>query len=137
MEQYRAPASELGVGELIYRPKRGVFYSLIFAVVGVLLTSMILATIFAVFMDGDLNDAEALYTKLTNNYLFLFLDLAIDLLVLFLAGRILAKRVPGKESKYSLGVTIAILAIFSFMAISGEETERFPMWYNVITYVVR
>lgn len=134
MNNYEAPIANVESTVLEFKPVRGVIYSLLIAVLGVSIFSLV-GSIVAIVLSGvSFIDEEAVDAALSQNALFMVIDAIGSLVLLVLAGRVLAKYVPGKEMLFSLIVTTLVLCVYgsTFAFVEGTFSS-FPIWYNVVS----
>lgn len=132
MNQYEAPIANVESTELEFKPVRGVIYSMLIAIVGVSIFSLV-GSIVAVLLSGvSFVDEAAVDAALSQNALFMVVDAIGSMVLLVLAGRVLAKYVPGKEMLFSVIVTALVLCVYgSTFVFVDEAFSSFPIWYNV------
>lgn len=132
MNNYEAPNANVESAVVDFKPVRGVIYSMLIAIVGVSIFSL-MASIVAIVVSGvSFIDEEAVDAVLSQNVLFMVVDAIGSMVLLVLAGRVLAKYVPEKETSFSLIVTVLVLCVYgsTFVYVEGAFSS-FPIWYNV------
>jgi hypothetical protein len=100
------------------------------------LASMIEGIIFGVVMGVNLMDQTDFETTLVNSTGFLLTDVLMSALIFFWAGRVVGKRVPGKELVFGIVVTVLTLAIFIPLSTDVFASQLYPVWYKGISVVV-
>lgn len=87
-------------------------------------------------MGVNLMDQTDFESTLVNSSGFLLTDLLMSALIFYWAGRVVGKRVPGKELIFGAVVTVLTLAIFIPLSIDVFSSPLYPVWYKAMSAVV-
>jgi len=131
MDAYKTPDSNLETNETLhFKPIKAVLFGLLIAIVLGLIVSTITALTIAVFEGIDLSNQDELEKYLASNYYYLLIDILITFFVLYWAGTVVKKYVPGKEKLYAMIVTALTVIIIALMLFMYGSYEMYPIWYN-------
>lgn len=137
MDPYQTPDANLATTEQRpFQPVKAVLLGLCVSVIVAGLASMIEGVIFGVVMGANLMDQTNFETILVNSTGYLLTDVLMSALIFFWAGRVVGKRVPGKELIFGIVVTVLTLAIFTPLSIGVFTSQLYPIWYKGVSIVV-
>ena len=131
MNEYKTPESDLIVDEnRIYSPIKAVVYGLCVSIILVNIVSLIEVIIFGAITGLDFSDENTVEAALSNSSIFMVSDIVVSALVLFFAGIVIGKHVPGKESKFGIIVSIITVVIYFPLFFVSDAFVIWPFWYN-------
>jgi len=67
---------------------------------------------------------------------FMIPDLIFSLIIAYLAGRAVGKRVPAQELKFGFVVALITLAIYIPLFVLADAIQTYPPWYNILSLLV-
>ena len=102
MDPYKTPDADLTTEpQRQFKPVKAILYGLMISIIVVAIVSMIEGIGFGIALGVDFNDREAFKSALANSIAFMVTDLIVSTFVFYFAGRVVGKRVPGKEQMWN------------------------------------
>ncbi len=137
MDIYNTPESNLDNNEkLLIKPVRAIIYGLLIAVVLTQIVSGLEVVILGVMTNIDFNNEKEFQSIFVNNPLFLYIDLFVSAVVLYLAGIVVSKHTPTKEIKYLSIVAILTFIYYSYALYASGSFDLYPVYYNIATIII-
>ncbi len=134
MEAYKSPKSELHTQENnAFSPAKAIIWGLLISIIFTNVISVIESIAFAAALGADFSDESSFESTLVNSNLFLIVDVLVSTVILFIAGRSVGKRVPGKEGKYGAIVSIIAFSIYLALFSIGKSFSTWPIWYSFLS----
>ena len=136
MDAYKTPESELiNDNNRPYKPIKGVLIGLIYTIVLATIISMIWLFAFGAILGFDLTSPN-LESEMANSTPYMISDAIVSAILLFLGGRAVGKRTPGKELKFGVILAIITAIIYLILMIATESLKTFPLIYILMTFVI-
>ncbi|MGD8885841.1 MAG: hypothetical protein PVF34_09465 [Gammaproteobacteria bacterium] len=137
MDPYKTPDAALETdSDNPHQPVRAVIYGLCISIILVTLASIVEGIGFGIALGVDLSDQAGFKAMLATSTAFMVTDILVSSVLFYWAGRVVGKRVPGKELKYGIIVTLLTLAIFLPLIIDSDTFDHYPLWYNLVSIIV-
>ena len=137
MDAYKTPEADLATSKApVFKPVKAILYGLSVSIILAFIVGIIESVLFGIVMGVDMADEGAFSSALASSTAFLAGDTILSALVLYFAGKVVAKHVPGKEIKYGMILTILTLAIYLPIFVATDSYSIYPIWYNLIAFVV-
>ncbi len=136
MDVYKTPGSELiEENNRPYKPVKGILVGLSYTILLATIISMIWLFAFGALLGFDLTSPN-LETEMANSTLYMISDTIVSTIILFLGGRAIGKRTPGKELKFGVILAVITAIIYLILMIATESLKTFPLIYILITFVI-
>ena len=135
MDAYKPPESNLLEGK--ERPNKliaGILIGLFYTVIVTTIVSAIWLIAFGVFAGLDLT-APSIQTEMSQRPAYMVIDVIFNILVLYLGGRSVGRRTPGRELKF--GIILAAITFIIYLAffVMTDAFEALPLAYNIIALI--
>ncbi len=131
MDPYKTPQSDLiDKNTRPYRPIRGILAGLGYTILLAMLVGLLWAVAIGLVLGFDFMspDIESMYSQ---NFTYLAGDMALTAAMLFLGGRAVGWRSPGKELQFGFVLTAVTIAIYLLGMISFDAFITYPLIYNL------
>lgn len=130
MKNYTAPSSEMESREIENRPVRAIIYGLLISIIGVGIFSMVITVGFIILNQVDPTNQEAIRSVVSSSPIFMVLDLIGSLLILVVAGKVVAKYAPVKTMMFSIMVTAVVVLVYGSSMVMNQSFSAYPIWYS-------
>lgn len=131
MDPYTPPEADLNTPQnASHRPIRATVYCLLIAIVASSIASTILATVYAIALNVNIEDQGAFEASLSGSTTFMLLDLVLTATFLYLGGRTAAAYVRGQEHRWGLILSALTFGLFWLLFNLADAFSVWPFWYN-------
>ncbi len=131
MDPYRTPQSDLiDKSSRPYKPVKGVLAGLGYTILLATLVGLLWAVVIGLILGFDLTspDIESVYSQ---SFIYLAGDMVLTAAMLFLGGRAVGWRSPGKELRFGFVLTAITAAIYLLGMFSFDAFTAYPLFYNL------
>lgn len=137
MDVYKTPEAVLNTSEnIVFSPFKAIMFGLCISIILASIVSMIESIAFGIVLGVDFNDQSSFESALANSTVFLVVDIVVSSFILFFAGKSVGRRVPGKEEKYGIIVSLLTLFIYLPLYVVSDAFSVWPIWYNLMSLTV-
>ena len=136
MDVYKTPGSELiDENNRPFKPVKGILVSLSYTILLATIVSIIWLLASGTLLGFDLTSPN-LESEMANSDIYMISDTIVSAIVLFLGGRAVGKRTPGKELKFGVILAIITAIIYLILMIATESFKTYPLIYHLILFVI-